>query len=202
MALHACGQLHRSAVAQAIAASVTALDLAPCCYVKGATLPYRPVSGGDKLRLDEDDLRLAVTGEATSGKAERERRRRENAWKSGFRALLRKTTGTTDYLPLSRIPAPWLAGDFAGFCTLLAQREGLALPALAPAWVEFETIGWRQSQTADQRNQLRLAFARALEVWLVMDLAVCLETAGYQVTVRPFCQASATPRNLLLSARA
>ena len=48
---------------------------------------------------------------------------------------------------------------------------------------------------------VRHAFRRALEVWLVLDLAVHLESRGYRVDVGQFCERALTPRNLLISAR-
>ena len=48
---------------------------------------------------------------------------------------------------------------------------------------------------------VRLAFRRALEVWLLRDMAQHLEGHGYRISVAPFCTPELTPRNLMLSAR-
>ena len=45
-----------------------------------------------------------------------------------------------------------------------------------------------------------LRFRRALEVWLVMDLALGLEEAGFEVAVGTFCDRALTPRNLMVLA--
>jgi hypothetical protein len=48
---------------------------------------------------------------------------------------------------------------------------------------------------------LRQAWRRPIEVWLCLDRAVWLERRGYAVEVGTFCDASLTPRNILLRAR-
>ena len=48
---------------------------------------------------------------------------------------------------------------------------------------------------------VRHAFRRAIEVWLVLDLACYLEERGYAVALGSFCERHLTPRNLLISAR-
>ena len=47
---------------------------------------------------------------------------------------------------------------------------------------------------------IRHAFRRALEIWLVLDLALGLEDAGFEATVGTFCPRSLTPRNLMVLA--
>jgi hypothetical protein len=48
---------------------------------------------------------------------------------------------------------------------------------------------------------VRHAFRRALEVWLVADLASYLDARGYAVEIGQFCARQLTPRNVLISAR-
>ncbi|MFZ5484086.1 MAG: methyltransferase [Pseudomonadota bacterium] len=75
--------------------------------------------------------------------------------------------------------------------------QGQASPPLA----RYEALGQSRAQRMLRLQLPRLAFRRALETWLVMDMAVYLETHGYAVEVTEFCPAALTPRNLLLSAR-
>jgi hypothetical protein len=52
-----------------------------------------------------------------------------------------------------------------------------------------------------QQRQLELLqhlFRRPLELWLVLDMALALQEAGYQYSVQQLCDDSLTPRNLLL----
>ena len=48
---------------------------------------------------------------------------------------------------------------------------------------------------------LRAAFRRALEMWLVLDMANFITENGYQVALSTFCERELTPRNILISAR-
>jgi hypothetical protein len=79
----------------------------------------------------------------------------------------------------------------------MAAREGLPVPGPA---AEFEQAGWRRHAEVMRLSVVRHAFRRALEVWLVLDLACFLEQRGYAVELGTFCERQLTPRNLLLSA--
>ena len=198
VALHACGDLHRRLVIAAGEQRCPALDLAPCCYYR-TTLPvYRPLTGG-ALCLNHDDLRLAVTDTATATPRQRQRSRRAMAWKLAFQVLAGELTGRP-YHPLKPVPEAWLAAGFEAWCRRLAAREGLHLPA-AVAWPALEAEGYARAGRVRRLELVRLAFRRALEVWLVADLALHLEHLGYRVWLSSFCPESVTPRNLLLSAR-
>ncbi len=61
VALHACGHLHRSLVGRAAGSGMVALDVAPCCYYRGMSGDYQPLSGALRTRVTADDARLAVT---------------------------------------------------------------------------------------------------------------------------------------------
>jgi hypothetical protein len=73
-----------------------------------------------------------------------------------------------------------------------------------PAGLDFaacEAAGWLRHRESRRLQLVRQAFRRAIEVWLLCDLAAWLEKQGYAVTLREFCARALTPRNLLLSAR-
>ncbi len=198
VALHACGDLHRRLVTAAVAQGCPALDLAPCCYYRTAETTYRPLAGG-RLRLAHDDLRLAVTDTATASARTRNASRTAMAWKLAFQILAREVTGQP-YHPLKPVPAAWLALGFEGWCQRLAKREGLPLPARLH-WQRLQAEGERAALRVRRLELVRLAFRRALELWLVADMAVHLEAHGYRVVVCTFCPPALTPRNLLVSAR-
>jgi hypothetical protein len=195
LALHACGELHRQLLREGVARGVAALDLAPCCYHHLQQGDYQPFSPQARLRLRRDDLRLAVTGAATAPARELRRRDQEMAWKLGYLMLRGE-----DYTPLRPIDKAWLRGDFADFCRQLATREGDALPA-GLDWAELEQAGWQRQRETMRLSLLRQGFRRAIELWLVYDMACYLEAHGYQVRVGEFCATALSPRNLLLSAR-
>lgn len=200
VALHACGDLHRTAVRAAAERGVAALDLAPCCYYRGVEDSYRPVAPGAKLELTRDDVRLAVTETVTASPRQARRRDRDMAWKLGFDALRRTVAADAGYKPFKPVPAAWLAGGFEAFIDAMARREGLDLP-LPRRTAEFEARGWERQREVMRLSIVRHAFRRAIEVWLALDLAAQLDEGGYEVGLGTFCRRQLTPRNLLLSAR-
>lgn len=199
VALHACGDLHHALIGGAIDQAALALDLVPCCYYRTADEIYRPFCGG-RLQLNHDDLRLAVTDTATAPPRLRRRSRQAMAWKLAFQALRRETTGEGAYRPLKPVPESWMQAGFAAWCRRLAEREALVLQT-EPDWAALEEAGWRAAARVRRLELVRLAFRRALEVWLLLDMAVHLEGHGYRLGLAAFCDPSLTPRNLLLSAR-
>lgn len=198
VALHACGELHRTLVRHAAHDQAHSYRIAPCCYHLGAAGAYRPVSREATLPLDERTLRLAVTETVTAGRTVRARLARDQAWKLGFLALRNEIEGNPQR-SFKPVPTAWLALDFAGYCRALARREGVKLPA-AVDWDRWQAIGERRRAEVRRLELVRHAFRRALEVWLVMDLARGLEDAGFAVHAGPFCARTLTPRNLLLIA--
>ncbi|MGE5492073.1 MAG: methyltransferase [Actinomycetota bacterium] len=200
VALHACGDLHRTAVQSAAERGVAALDVAPCCYFKGVEDYYQPLSAGAALKLSRDDIRLAVTETVTASPRQARRRDLEMAWKLGFDALRRAVTGGADYKTFKPVPSAWFSCNFGEFLRAMAEREELVLPPnFNPD--EFEATGWQRQWEVMRLSIVRHAFRRAIEVWLALDLAVLLEQSGYEVRLGTFCPRHLTPRNLLLSAR-
>lgn len=199
VALHACGELHRRLIRQGAAARLPGLDVAPCCYYRGVAAHYTPLSGQGTLLLTRDDTRLAVTETVTAKGGERRQRDRALAWKLGFDAWRRTVTGA-GYQPFKPVPERWLRASFAEFMAQMTVREGLPAPS-ARQVDEFEQAGWQRQRTVMRHSIVRHAFRRALELWLVLDLAVYLEQAGYAVRLGTFCDRALTPRNLLVSAR-
>ncbi|MGM0593967.1 MAG: methyltransferase [Pseudomonadota bacterium] len=200
LALHACGELHRTLVKSAVAQQLPALDIAPCCYHLHGEEEYRPLNDALQLQLSRDDRRLAVTETVTAVGREVRQRDREMAWKLGFGLLRRDVTGDASYHPLKPIDKRWLRFDFAGFCRTLAEREGIALGEISN-WRHYEQAGWQRQGETMRLSLVRHAFRRALELWLVLDLVCYLEGSGYRVRYGSFCEPALTPRNILISAR-
>lgn len=197
LALHACGELHRQLIRQADGCALPALDIAPCCYHKGLAADYTALSGASALHLRAADVRLAVTESATAKSRELRRHDRAQAWKLGVDAWRREIFDGT-YRPFQPTPLAWLDGDFSDFAAQFCAREGL--PAMRdPA--AFEARGRARWQQVRRYSVVRQAFRRAIELWLLLDLAVYLENQGYSVRCGSFCPPQLTPRNLLLSAR-
>ncbi|WP_165873463.1 methyltransferase [Parasulfuritortus cantonensis] len=203
VALHACGDLHTRLVADAVAAGCPAIDVAPCCYYRTAGERYRPFNPTG-LELGRDDLRLAVTETATASAAQRRQSRRALAWKLAWVELRRDRHGDPGYVPFPPVPERWLRGGFESFVAHMLERKAGRAPAPDAAGIDlaaYEARGWARAARMLRLQLARLAFRRPLEVWLLADMAVHLEGHGYAVTLGPFCPASLTPRNLLLSAR-
>lgn len=200
VALHACGHLHRTLVAQAAAGGMEALDVAPCCYYRGVAGDYRPLSGKLRTQLASDDTRLAVTESVTAAPRRLRQRDREMAWKLGFDAWRRELAGTDGYRAFKPVPAAWMRGSFPEFMARMVERERLATPTPQQADA-LERQGWQRQHEVMRLSIVRQAFRRPLEVWLALDLAVRLENDGYAVRLGRFCERRLTPRNLLISAR-
>ncbi len=200
IALHACGELHRSLLRRVVAARVEAVNFSPCCYHLGCDGIYQPFTTTAQLQLGRDDLRLAVTETVTSKGREVRKRDQEMAWKLGF-ALLRGDVIADDrYYSIKPINKAWLALSYAEFCQQLAQREGLQLKA-GIDWSRYEAAGWRRQREVMLLSLPRQSVRRALELWLVLDMVNYLQQHGYDVTFGTFCQRQLTPRNILISAR-
>ncbi|MBS0512970.1 MAG: methyltransferase [Proteobacteria bacterium] len=202
VALHACGELHRTLVRNAGGSGAAGFRIAPCCYHLGAGDGYRPLSREAALPLHTDTLRLAVTETVTAPQHVRRRLMRDQAWKLGFVALRQALQADDDCAPrpFRPVPAAWLKGGFADFCRALAQRENLPLPAQVD-WAQWQAQGEQRRLEVRRHELVRHAFRRALEAWLVLDLALGLQQRGFDVEVGRFCERTLTPRNLLLLAR-
>ncbi|MGF1548395.1 MAG: methyltransferase [Thiotrichales bacterium] len=199
LALHACGELHRALVRGVIATAAPALDLAPCCYHRGSAETHDPLNPIATLRLHRDDLRLAVSDSVTAAPREIRERRRELAWRLAGQTWLTTLGRAQAGDPLPRPPKAWFRLEFADYLDRLSASTG-ARRAL-PHCDELAREGWRREAELRRLALPRLAFRRALELWLVLDLALALETHGYTVTIGEWCERRLTPRNLLLRAR-
>ncbi|MCW8825855.1 MAG: SAM-dependent methyltransferase [Gammaproteobacteria bacterium] len=200
VALHACGDLHRTLIKRAVDALAPAIDVAPCCYHLGHSDEYHPFSEGLQLKLNRDELRLAVTETVTSTTRDVKWRDQEMAWKLGYEQLRQEISGSDHYQNMKPIDKSWLRGSFKSFCENLALREKLNIDSRRD-WPHYESIGWQRQREVMRLSLLRNAFRRPLEVWLVLDIANYLSTHHYSVEIGEFCRRETTPRNILISAR-
>jgi hypothetical protein len=199
VALHACGNLHRRLLEHGAGAGVARFDVAPCCYYRGVGTHYQPLSASGQLQLTHDDTRLAVTETVTASKRLTRQRDHGIAWKLAFTAWREQLSGAP-YKTFKPVPAPWLRGSFADFLGRMAARENLPVPDKRHL-ESIEAAGWQRQREVLRLSIPRHAFRRALELWLVLDLADYLEQHGYAAGVSTFCDRQLTPRNLLLTAR-
>ncbi|MGH8355169.1 MAG: methyltransferase [Pseudomonas sp.] len=202
VALHACGDLHVRLLQLASAAGCAQLAIAPCCYNRIGTPSYRPLSPAAQasaLRLSRQDLSLPLSETVTAGARVRRQRDASMARRLGFDLLQRELRGVDDYLPTPSLPPAWLQKDFADYCRDLAALQHLPTPGPRD-WPQLEAAGWQRLAMVRNLELLRGLFRRPLELWLLLDRALYLESQGYQVRLGHFCPSQLTPRNLLLLA--
>lgn len=198
VALHACGDLHLALIEHTVRQCNPALDLAPCCYYRIASPHYQPLNADAGLVLSRDELHLAVTETVTAGARQRRERDQAQAWKLAFLEW-RASLGIDRLRTFKPIPQAWLTGPFEHWLGRVCVREGLAAPGGSAE--SLQKLGWQRQAEVRRLELTRLAFRRALEIWLVLDRAVYLQRAGYRVRIGEFCPRSLTPRNLLIQAR-
>ena len=201
VALHACGDLHVRLLQLASAAGCKQLALAPCCYNRINADSYQAVSStarASQLRLSIDDLGLPLSETVTAGNRVRQQRDISMARRLGFDQLQRQLRDCDDYLPTPSLPARWLDQPFADYCQALASLKGLSTGE--QDWQALEAQGWRRLAEVRNLELVRGLFRRPLEMWLVLDRALFLLEQGYNVEIGSFCEATLTPRNLMVVA--
>lgn len=202
-ALHACGDLHRSLVAQATSHPVAALTFAPCCYPLWLDDTYTPLSKTalkHNLQLDRTDLHLAVQECVTATPREQSLSHKQATWRLGFDCLQRDIRQSDSYLNTPSLPLSALNNGFEHYCRTLAALKNLTLPQNIQ-WQHYEKAGEVRWAKLRRLQLVRHAYRRALELWLVLDLALRLEEANYTVVINQFCDRALTPRNIIINAK-
>jgi hypothetical protein len=202
VALHACGDLHVRLLQLASSAGCQQLAVAPCCYNRIHGDRYQPLSStaqASTLHLSKADLGLPLSETVTAGARVRRQRDSSMARRLAFDQLQRELTGSDQYLPTPSLAAAWLDKPFAAYCQHLASLKGLP-PPTDRDWATLEAHGWQRLAQVRNLELLRALFRRPLELWLLLDRALYLQTQGYQVRLGSFCDPQLSPRNLLLLA--
>lgn len=204
VALHACGDLHRGLVLAACEHRVGAATFAPCCYALWVEREFTPLSQCARkhdLHLTRDDLRLAVQESVTAAPRIKAQSHKLTAWRLGFDTLQRRLRQSDTYWHTPSLPLSALHLGFEQCCRQMAEHTQLFLPASID-WNYFEKQGYARWAQVRRLQLVRHLYRRALEFWLVLDAALCLEEAGFTVKIGEFCARTLTPRNLLIDARA
>jgi hypothetical protein len=63
-----------------------------------------------------------------------------------------------------------------------------------------EAAGYERGRITRALCTVRAQFRRPLELWAVLERALCLEESGYAVRLGTFCSRQTTPRNILVVA--
>lgn len=204
VALHACGDLHRQLIHQAIHKKLPRLSFSPCCYHLTAAPDWQPLSRQAQNSLlkglNRTLLRLAVQETVTAPERVTRQRDQLNLWRLAFDGLQRQLRGQEHYLPLPSVSPTLLQGSFTDFCRWAAAEKQLNLPVKIDEqqWLAY---GKQRLQQVQRHELLRHLFRRPLELWLVLDYLLALQEAGYQVRLGTFCHRQLTPRNLLIDAK-
>jgi hypothetical protein len=201
LALHACGDLHLRLMEVAVQQRVPALCFSPCCYHKGARVgTLNPDLS--RLKPDRDMLRMAVQETVTAKGHERRQRDLEALWRQGYESLWSRL-GLCALPRHTTLPVSEFRGSFEDFCLRRLAEAGITVPArLEPSLLDECLVeGTTRLARLRRLELLRHAWRRPLEVWLCLDRALWLARRGYAVEVGTFCEASLTPRNILLRAQ-
>ena len=201
-ALHACGDLHRQLVKLFISADAPRLVLAPCCYDKWLSADFVPLSAMARqydLKLTKTHVRLAMQEAVTAPPRDQAMMHQLKIMRLAFDAWQREARGVDEYLPTPSLPLSAAKWDNQRFFKTLAEKKGLSLPIPQniASYVE------RASNQYSMVRRLQLAghgFRRAIELWLVSDIALALQEAGCIVDMHEFCARELTPRNIQLMA--
>jgi hypothetical protein len=186
----------------ASAAGCRQMAIAPCCYNRTSRHEYQALScagSASLLQLALEDLALPMSETVTAGARVRRQRDTSMARRLAFDLLQRQVRGVDEYLPTPSLPSAWLDKPFADYCLDLAALKELSTVG-SPDWSTLEAAGWQRLAEVRNLELLRGLFRRPLELWLNLDRALFLAEQGYVVRLGTFCDASLTPRNLLLLA--
>ena len=202
LALHACGDLHRTLIQQWANSPAEYLALAPCCYHQWLTGNYAPrsrLAQANDPGFSRNQIRVAVQEMVTSPVRVRRQADELKICRLAFDALQREVRGVNSYLPTPSLPASVLRLGHDAVIRLLAEKKALLLPDSLDTGPYLETARQRYRQV-QRLNLATQGFRRAIECWLVMDLVLALEEAGARVQLQSFCDRQLTPRNLLITA--
>lgn len=207
VALHACGDLHIHLIKQAVKQQTERLTISPCCYhlIEGEV--YQPVSKQVKENslllaaapLAKQMLKFAVAKQGTSGERQKRLNDQEVWWRLSFDCLQKQLLNSASYLNIPSFPKALLSTDFRQFAAWVIQRKQLNLQ-LPDDLSGFLAQGEQRFKRLRRLELVTQFFQRPLELWLVLDRALSLQEAGYQVQLSSFCDISVTPRNLLIQA--
>ncbi|KZN31530.1 methyltransferase [Pseudoalteromonas luteoviolacea] len=202
VALHACGKLHQNFMTEAANAGCEKISLSPCCYHLFTPSQYEPMSvtaKQSKVTLTHNDMKLALQETVTAPSRVAKVRKKEVLWRLAFDAIRREITGSDKYISVPSVNKAIFSGEFKEFCTWAAEQKNIVLPTQINYEMYLESARKRQ-QITERIELVRHAFRRAIEMWLVLDRALYLQEAGYDVALKQFCEKSLTPRNLLIQA--
>ena len=203
IALHACGDLHRRLLEQALQTAHCELFVAPCCYHLQAYEHYRPLSQQGQqsnLRISREQLKFAVQEQVTGGQRIASLRDKEQLWRLVFDIYRAQCTGLHDYQPLPSVAKHWFSGELHEFVRWACQQQQLTCPSNT----QLETLlplAQRRLELVRSIDSVKQLLRQPFECWLLLDRALMLAEQGFDVTLREFCQRQHSPRNVMIIAK-
>lgn len=204
VALHACGDLHRRLLEQALQTARCELFVAPCCYHLQAHEYYQPLSQQAQrsaLRISREQLKLAVQEQVTGGQRIAKLRDQEQLWRLVFELYRAQCTGQDDYQPLPSVPKHWFSGELQEFVRWACQQQHLLS---CPSKAQLEALipeAQRRLELVRSIDSIKQFLRQPFERWLLLDRALMLAEQGFDVTLREFCQRQHSPRNVMIIAK-
>lgn len=202
VALHACGDLHRTLLRQWLSSDSAYLAFAPCCYHQWLKSGYQPLSLTGQaldLSLNKLQVRLAVQEMVTSSERERKQVRHMAMLRMAFDLIQRDIRGVDEYMPTPSLAYGHLTRGDEYVIRELAKKKRLSIPD-GIDFSSYISLAHKRYQRFLRMQLVSHGFRRALELWLVLDLVLYLEEGGAKVEVFDFCDRAITPRNFCIIA--
>ena len=202
MALHACGQLHMELLALARRQRASCVLVCPCCYHLIQGDDYQGMSQAalhSGLRLSKLDLKLPLQQMVTTGARGQRLRETELLWRISFSHYAQLVGAKAGYTSVPNFSKGILSQTYQDFCHWASQEK--SIPWQPDKCGHSLKLGQTHLKEIAKMELVRQRFRRPLEYWLLLDRALYLEEAGYQVDIMHFCDFAITPRNLLIKAQ-
>ncbi|HSG62156.1 MAG TPA: methyltransferase [Pseudomonadales bacterium] len=201
VALHACGELHRSMWRQTLGRAEQ-VCLSPCCYHLGATDDFHLSEAAKHagLHLSAKEMRIPLLETVTGGQQAINSRRQEQIWRLAYETWRIEETGDTHYRPLRSLSKRFFKQDPGKFFEWAATQHALRFNRHQDIDAYLDA-GRRRFEMSERLGIIRQGLKRYLEYFIVLDLACYAEEQGYSVRVVEFCPKHLTPRNLAVLAQ-
>jgi SAM-dependent methyltransferase len=202
--LHACGELGDAMVTSVARAPRRMLALVGCCPQKRRPLSRRPLRAPPGLE-DALDLPRSLLGlsNLAGGDQGVEASRAENLRGRERRLALHRLLSHDRRVPFgAEIQGLNRRAAQQDLSLLVARAFAIrGLPSPSREAVD-DAARWARAEHARSRRLSvpRVLLARLLEVYVLLDRAVCLEDSGYEVAVGTLFPTGVSPRNLALVA--
>jgi hypothetical protein len=205
--LHTCGPLAVDIIRAGAGARVPGLVNFGCCY---QTLDDRPglqnisafARGSNPLWLNQFALTLSCRAHRKMNEKTYDFKLKVKLYRYGIHILLADCYGLPDVLTLGNTHHSLYDRPFSEYA--LEQLRRLPV-TVAQSPEELDAFFAQDSVQVTIRRMLaaglvRNALGRVLELYLMLDRAIFLEEAGYDVSVAEFFDESASPRNIGITA--